>query len=199
MRKFIAALAICAALPVSAQAQDFGVLESAETINRGNFKLRASPLIVFGEDGADDEFGVSVLAGYGFTDEFDLEVGVALFDEATYIGTNAELWVVRNAPVDVSISGGLHFLRAEFGPNATGFDLTFLASTHLNPRLELFGALDAAFDSFDDIDFTRKTWHVVPGIEYRISENLDFVGEVGVAVSDDGRSYVAGGLAYYIR
>ena len=85
------------------------------------------------------------------------------------------------------------------GPNATGFDLTFLASTHLNPRLELFGALDAAFDSFDDIDFTRKTWHIVPGIEYRISENLDFVGEVGVAVSDDGRSYVAGGLAYYIR
>jgi hypothetical protein len=199
MRKLIVALAACALLPAAAGAQDFGVLESAETINRGNFKLRASPLVTFGENGAEDEFGVSVLAGYGFTDEFDAEAGVALYDGLTFIGANAELWIVKNAPVDVSISGGLHFLRADTGPDATGFDLTILASTHLNPRLELFGALDAAFDSFDDIDFTRKTWHIVPGIEYRLSDNLDFLGEVGVAVSDDGRSYVAFGLAYYIR
>ena len=41
----IAAVAVLA--PAAAGAQDFGVAESAETINTGNFKLSVNPMFVF--------------------------------------------------------------------------------------------------------------------------------------------------------
>jgi hypothetical protein len=39
----------------------------------------------------------------------------------------------------------------------------------------------------------------VPGIEYAISPDLDFVAEVGVAVTDNSRHYAGFGLAFYLR
>jgi hypothetical protein len=54
-----------------AAAQDFGLMNSAETINRGNFKLTANPILVFGKGNADNEVGVAVAGGYGFGDRFD--------------------------------------------------------------------------------------------------------------------------------
>ena len=36
--------------PAAAGAQDFGVMESAETINTGNFKLSVNPMFVFPDD-----------------------------------------------------------------------------------------------------------------------------------------------------
>ena len=32
-------------IPAAAHAQDFGIMESAETINQGNFKIRANPML----------------------------------------------------------------------------------------------------------------------------------------------------------
>jgi len=37
------------------------------------------------------------------------------------------------------------------------------------------------------------------GIEYRLAEDLDFVAEVGIGLSDDSANYISGGLAYYLR
>ena len=34
--------------PTLAHAQDFGVMESAETINKGNFKLKVIPMFILG-------------------------------------------------------------------------------------------------------------------------------------------------------
>jgi hypothetical protein len=39
----------------------------------------------------------------------------------------------------------------------------------------------------------------VPGIEYAISDDLDFVAEFGIALNDDGSHYASVGLAYYLR
>jgi hypothetical protein len=41
--------------------------------------------------------------------------------------------------------------------------------------------------------------HFVPGLEVRLAENLDLVAEVGLALNDNARHYIGGGLAFYIR
>jgi hypothetical protein len=188
-------------LPPVARAQDFGVLESAETINRGNFKLKATPMLVFGKNGAENEVGIGLQAGYGFTDRFDAEGGVALFDGVKYFGANAEYWMVRDRRVDVSATAGLHWGRGDAVFDTTGFDLRFHASTHATPRLELYGALDLAFESIteDFIDDSFTTVHLVPGIEYRITDDVDFVAELGLGLNDDSWHYLAGGIAFYLR
>ena len=195
---FVCVLTAMLVLPAAAHSQDFGILESAETINRGNFKLRLSPLLVFGKEDEDDELGLAILAGYGFTSNFDIEGGVAFFDGVTFWGANAEVWLVKEQPVDFSIAGGFHHRTGDRTENFTGIDLTFLVSGHVTRRLELYGGLDIAFEGLGEpTDF--KTFHLVPGIEYRITDNLDLVAEAGLALNDDARHYIAGGLAFYIR
>ena len=167
-RVFVLFLSLLVLAPAAAFAQDFGVLESAETIDRGNFKIKGNPIVLFGKDGQDDEAGVALLAGYGLTDRVDVEGGVALYDGFRFFGGNVEYWVARNREIDFSIIGGLHFGRGEQAPNSTGVDLTFIGSKHVTPRLELYGALDFAFETLteDGFDNSFQPVHLVPGIEY---------------------------------
>jgi hypothetical protein len=186
-------------VPGIAHAQDFGVMESAETINHRNFKIRINPMVIFGKEGERDrEIGVAVLAGYGFTPRFDLEGGLALYDGVTFFGANAEVWVAKEQPIDFSIAGGLHFRTGDRTIDLTGADLTFLASGHATRRLEIYGGLDLAFEALREPG-SFKTVHFVPGIEYRVNDSLDFVAELGLALNDSARHYVSGGLAFYIR
>jgi hypothetical protein len=198
LRSFVAAVALAMLLPMSAAAQDFGVMNSAETINKGNFKLMANPIVLFGEDGADNEVGLALSGGYGFTDRVDAEAKVSFFDGLTFIGGDVEVWVVKNRPVDVSVIGGFHVGQSD-GFDSKGFDFTFLGSGHVSPRLELFGALDIARNKFNDFDTSFTTAHLVPGIEYAISQDIDFVAEVGLGLNDDSSHYFSGGIAFYIR
>lgn len=192
-----------ALVPGIARAQDFGVMESAETIDRGTFKLKVNPILVFGKNDADNEGGVGIAAGYGVTDRFDVEGMVSFFDGAKFFGGNVEYWLARDAEqqFDLSIGGGVHFGRGDLLLDTTGVDLTFIASKHVQPRLELYGALDFAFESITDdfVDGSYKTIHLVPGIEYKLGEDLDFVAEIGLALNDDANHYISGGIAYYFR
>jgi hypothetical protein len=192
------AFAFVAIGPAAAQAQELGVMESAETINRGNFKIRLNPMLVFGKDGEDHELGLAALLGYGLTRNFDLEGGVAFYDGTTFFGATAEVWLIRERPFDLSVVGGIHGRTGDRTADLTGVDLTFLGSGHATDRLEFYTALDLAFEGIgNDADF--RTVHLVPGIEYRISDDLDFVAEVGLALNDRARHYVSGGLAFYVR
>jgi len=205
----IAGLGLCVALP--AAAQYIGVLQSAETNDRGIFKIMVAPIMVFGKDGADDDLGITARAGYGFTDGFDAEFKLGFFDIGTYVGADGELWLVkareRDAGLDASVAGGVHWiLGKDNGPDIMGFDLAPLASLHVSPKLELCGALTAAFESWDlpagapagaDDSLTRL--HLVPGFEYRLSESLDLVGEIGIALNDDSSTYAGAGIAFYLR
>jgi hypothetical protein len=189
------------AIPAVAGAQDFGILNSAETINRGNFKLTGAPVVVFGKNGADNDAGVSVSGGYGFTDRFDLEGRAAFFDGVKFFGADAEYWFLKGRQVNVSGAAGFHVGNGDNRFDTTGIDLTFLASGQVAPRLELYGGLDLAFNSINDdfIDGDYTTVHIVPGIEYRIAEDIDLVAEFGIGVNDDSHHYLAGGLAFYFR
>jgi hypothetical protein len=193
----LAAAAALMLVPALSSAQDFGVMNSAETINEGNVKLMASPMFVFGE--GDDETGVAISAGYGFTDRFDIEGRVAFYDGINFFGADAEYWLVRDEEVDVSVAGGFHLGRADGPFDLSGFDFTFLASGHVTPRLELYGGFDIATNEFDDDLGDYTTVHLVPGIEYAINEDLDLVSEFGVAVNDESNNYFSVGLAFYFR
>ena len=198
LRSLVATVALAMLLPVSAAAQDFGVMNSAETINKGNFKLMANPLVVFGKDDADDEVGVALVGGYGFTDRVDAEAKVSFFDGLTFIGGDVEVWLVKHEPLDVSVIGGFHVGRAD-GFNTKGFDITFLGSGHVTPKLELYGGLDISRVSIDDFDDSYTTVHLVPGIEYALSQDIDLVAEFGLGLNDDSNHYISGGIAFYIR
>lgn len=173
-------------------------MNSAETINKGNVKLLANPMVVFGKRNADDEFGIALAGGYGFGDRFDAEARVALFDGVTFLGADAEYWLVQGKPVDVSVIGGFHVQRSD-GFNTKALDLTLLASGQVADRLELYGGLDIARNSIDDRNTNFTTWHLVPGIEYKINSNVDFVTELGLGLNDDSSHYFTIGFAYYVR
>lgn len=173
-------------------------MNSAETINKGNFKLMAHPLVMFGKGNADNELGIVVAGGYGFTDRFDAEAKVAFYDGVTFLGIDAEYWIQKGRPVDISLIGGVHKGMYD-GSDTTGIDLTFLASGKVAERLELFGGLDWSRSSVDNSDFNFKTLHLVPGIEYRINSQVDFVTEFGIALNDRSSHYFSIGLAYYTR
>jgi hypothetical protein len=200
-RRLAVGLALVLLVPATVPAQDFGVMESAETINRGNFKLGGNPMFLMGRDGAEDEFGAAFKAGYGFTDSFDAEAKVGLFENLKFFGGDAEFWLMKNRPLDFSITAGLHTARSDIFADQTGVDLTFLGSGPIARNLELYGGLDFAFESFGNNPFDRDftTAHLVPGVEYAISPDLDFLAELGVGLNDDSWHYFSAGLSFYIR
>ena len=185
--------------PTLSRSQDFGVLESAETIDRGNFKLLATPILVFGKGGG-RESHIVLGAGYGATPNLDIEGKVA-FGDTTLFGGNVEYWMVKRNPLDLSIIGGVHFQPSDGPFDVLGFDVTLLGSKHVAPKLEVYGALDLTFNRFTE-DFPDNTFtqaHLVPGIEYALSDQLDFVAELGLGVNDSSRHYFGLGVAYYLR
>lgn len=202
----VAVLGLCLAL--SAVAQPLGVLQSAETMDRGAFKLMVAPVMVFGNNGADDEFGVTVRGGYAFADRFDLEAKLGFFESGTIIGVDGEYWIFRgsneNTGVDFSLTGGLHW---KFGSNNSydvmGIEVSPQLSAHLTKNLEVCGAFIATFESIQDIpagvDGSFTTLHLAPGIEYRLSDAFDLVAEFGLAINDNSSNYIGAGIAYYLR
>src|SRR5690349_3370070 len=131
MRRVWILVPLMALLSAPAYAQDFGVMESAETVNQGNFKLRINPLVSFGKFGADDEVGVAAMVGYGFSPRFDLEGGVALGDGVRIFGATAEFNALRNDDFSFSVIPGFHVRRGDRTLHTTGIDLLFLGSTHI--------------------------------------------------------------------
>ena len=184
--------------PSSAHAQNF-LMNSAETINQGNFKIAAFPTVLLGEDDVDNEFGLASRLGYGFTDSFDVEAKLAFFDGLKIYGADAELWLVKGT-TDVSVSLGAHKADFEGDFDSTAIDAALLVSHGIARRLELYGGLSVSRESIDDVDdssFTRL--YLVPGIEYKLGEDLDLVAEVGLGINDDSPNYVSAGLAFYLR
>lgn len=201
-----ASLVLCFALP--AAAQYIGVLQSAETNDRGTFKLQVAPIMVFGKNGADNEFGVAARGGYGFTDRFDAEAKLGFFENSTFVGADGELWILKgeekDAGLDFSLTGGVHWMFGKKGRFDTmGLDVTPQLSGHVTKNLELCGALDVSFEWIKDapprVDDTFTRLHLVPGIEYRLSDSVDLDGEIGIGLNDDSFSYAGIGITFYFR
>lgn len=187
---------VASATPV--WAQNF-IENSSETINKGNFKLSAFPTGLFGRNGAPDRFGSAFRVGYGITDNFDVEAKSALFNGFSLLGADVEWWLLKG-DVDVAVSAGAHKAWVSGGADSKAIDLATQLSGHVTNRLEIYGATSLSFESLDgvpDSGFTRA--YIIPGVEYRVSQNLDFVSEFGLGLNDNSPNYFGLGFALYIR
>jgi len=198
MVAILAATVFLVADAAKVSAQDV-LMNSAETINQGNFKLALFPTVLFGKDGGDSVWGVAGRAGYGLSPRFDIEAKAGIFKGLNYFGVEAEYWLVHGRNANVSVALGAHLTDSRPGADSSGIDTSLLFSTRPAKRLELYGGLKLAFDSVKNSDqnFTRA--HLVPGLEYRISTDLDFLAEFGISLNDNSRSYASVGLALYWR
>jgi hypothetical protein len=197
-RVTLVVMGIFAGLAGAAGAQDV-IMNSAETINEGNFKLALFPTVLLGEDGDDNNTGIAGRFGYGLSSHFDIEGKVAFFDGLKFYGADAELWLVEGRKANASVSVGFHKSDYELGRDTSGIDTALVVSTRAHRSLEVYGALKLAFESVQDSDEDYTLAHVVPGIEYRLGKDLDLLAEVGIAVNDNSRNYVSVGLAFYLR
>ena len=183
-----------AAAQVSAQSV---LMNSAETINQGNLKLGIFPTVLFGKNGGDSVWGVAGRLGYGLTPRFDIEAKAAFFKGLKYFGVDVEYWLVKWENFNVSVAVGGHMTDYNGGGDSSGIDAAIMASTIPARNLEIYGGLMLAFDSVKNSDHNYTLMHIVPGIEYRLSDDLDFLAEVGIALNEDSGSYASVGLAYY--
>lgn len=194
----LAAALLFLALGSAAFAQDV-LMNSAETINKGNFKLALFPAVLFGRDGGDSLFGLAGRFGYGLTESLDIEAKAAVFEGLRYFGADVEYWFLHGPNFNASVALGIHLTDAKNAADSTGLDAALLFSTRPAEKLELYGGLKAAFDSVKNGGGSFTRIHVVPGLEYRLSSDLDLLAEVGIALNDHARSYASVGLSLYIR
>lgn len=200
MKNFLLAATIFALAPVPAQAQNF-LMNSAETINEGNFKISAFPTILLGEGNADNTWGIATRLGYGFTPSFDVEAKIAFFDDYKTYGLDAEYWLLKGR-TDFSLSGGLRKSDFDGGGGTTAIDLAGIASRNIGDSLEAYLGGSLTFESIDDApgdDSSFTHFYVVPGIEYRVARDLDALAEIGLGLTEDSGNYVSFGLSYYVR
>ena len=193
---FMAATMFLVIPAAEVSAQDV-LMNSAETINQGNFKLALFPTVLFGRNGGDSLWGLAGRVGYGLTPRFDIEAKGAFFKGLNYFGVDVEYWLVKGGSINVSVALGGHLTDSKGGADRSGIDTALLVSTSPVRSLELYGGFKLAFDKIKNADnnFTRA--HIVPGLEYRISESIDFLAEFGIALNDNTRSYASAGLAFY--
>ena len=198
MKKLLLLITIFALGSGSAQAQNF-LMNSAETINKGNFKISGFPTILLGEDGGDNEWGIATRLGYGFTPSFDVEAKLAFFDGYKTYGADAEYWLVKGR-TDVSLSAGLRKSDFDAGGGSSAVDLAAIASRNIGDALEAYVGGSVSFESVDDLDDSSyRLLYVVPGIEYRLARDVDVLAEIGLGLNDDSPNYVSFGVSYYVR
>jgi len=182
----------------TADAQNF-LMNSAETINEGNFKLCAFPTVLLGEDGAENEWGLASRIGYGFTPSFDVEAKLAKFDGLTMYGADAEYWLVKGR-TDVSVSGGAHKSDFSGGGGSMAIDTAVIISRSVAKSLEAYVGGSLSFESLDDVDDSSfKRAYLAPGVEYKLGKDVDLLAEFGIGLNDDSPNYFSFGAAYYIR
>lgn len=208
--RLVAALVALAACG-SAAAVDFGVMETAEPIEPGAFKLTGFPMLVDKSRHGDDALALAV--GYGLPNAMDVEAQVAVIDRATLYGADLE-WNAWTADrLRFSIGGGLHGADLEQGARAVGADATAIFTYTPVPRLDVNAALDAAVDDVNvresaaaapaDLHFTEDgrydTYYFVPGLEFQATHNLDVLAELGVGLNGESDDYFSAGLSWYFR
>jgi hypothetical protein len=187
-----------AALTVPARAQSF-IMHTADTISPGDLRFTAFPVGLFSRSGGPDRWGGAGLLGYGITDRVDIEGQGAVFDGFSLVGLNTNVWVFRG---DVDLSGrvGVHKALVTGAPNSTAVDLSTTMGGRVSPSLRVSGGVTVSFESLDDVRRSTNFHRVyaVPGVEYRINRNLDFIAEFGAGLNHDSPHYLTAGFAVYM-
>lgn len=194
----------------SAGAADFAMMETAERITAGTFKLSGFPVVIDRQD-ADTDTGFAMGLGYGLPYDLDLEAQVADHDDGTFFGADLEWTAWRADRMAFSLAGGLHGADLDGSGSAAGADGTMILSYNPMPRLAISAAFSAAYDDVnnrnDDVpadarfrtDGQYERYYGVPGISYLLTRNIDLLAEVGVGLNGDSDDYFAAGASWYFR
>lgn len=174
------------------------LMNSAETINPGNFKLAIFPTMLIGRNGGDSIWGFAGRAGLGLTRSIDIEAKGATFKNFNYFGVDIEYWFFRGRNINASVLVGGHMTESKIGADTMGMDTALILSTKPARKLELYGGLKMSFDSIKNTNQSFTLAHIVPGFEYRISSEIDFLAEFGISLNNDSKNYFSFGFAYYL-
>jgi hypothetical protein len=189
-----------AATAVSVRAQNF-LNSSAETIRPGNFRINAFPTEMFGRNGGPDRFGGALRVGYGFDDSLGVEGKAAFFEGVRLLGADAEYRLMRGT-TDVSVRAGGHQAVLTNAPDSTAIDLAAKVGHRFTRRLALYGGTSFSYEFLRglpegaDSDFARL--HLVPGVQYELTDRLAILVEAGVGLNDNSPHYVSGGFAVHV-
>jgi hypothetical protein len=200
MRRLGSALLALAGFASAASAQDF-MNSYPRTIPQGNFELTAHPTLLVGRDEGPDRWGAAGRLGYGITQSLDLVAKGGAFDDFGLLGFAANYWVLKGGELDLAVSAGAHKALIDSANDTTALDLGLQLGGRVGDRLDLSGGLNASFESIDDApegmdsDFTRL--YVGPGVRYRLTRNMDLLGQVGIGLTDDSPHYFTLGFAAY--
>lgn len=204
--RIAAALPLLLCLP-AAHALDFGVMETADLIAPGFFKFDAYPIQAREGPRQEGKTGVNVGLGYGISRRWDAELQWATYDDINFFGTDVEYNVVHGPHFDTSVSGGTHYGNSDFGTQ-WGLDLASITSYRLpsHPKVRVSGALDFAWDNADlhthrlaGLDRHYLTAYLAPAAQYRVSRDVDVIGEIGLGMTPDSNNYGSLGLSFYFR
>ena len=192
----LAAAMFFAAAAANLSAQSV-LMNSAETINQGNLKLGIFPTVLIGKNGGDSVWGVAGRFGYGLTRSIDIEAKAGFFKGIKYYGVDIEFWLLKGQDINASATVGGHLIDYSGGGNSSGIDTSLLVSTTPARNLEIYGGLMLAFESVKNSDSNYTRVHLVPGIEYRLNADLDFLAEFGIGLNSNSSNYASVGLAFY--
>ena len=113
-------------------------------------------------------------------------------------GADAEFWLVKG-PLDVSVTAGSTWstpTRARLEGLRPRGDL----QRQLADRLDAYGGLSVSFESLNNVpDSSFKRVYLVPGLEYKLHDNVDLAAEFGLGLNDDSPNYLGAGFSFYIR
>ena len=217
-----AAFVGCAALP-NVMSGQMGVLAPATTLGHGRSSATAASLVYVGRpnlhgaprtvEGIDDPAVLLVRFGRGMTDAVDVQARAVVAEDVVEGGAGVKARLAIMGPLSVAVTGGAHaeLFHTDFAPEwfrVVGADATLVASTKLRRTLELYGALDLAFESADvDLQRDGTRMHfgsvtratVVPGADFALRDHLHVFAEIGAALNDHSFGYIAMGARYSWR
>ena len=173
------------------------LMNSAETINPGNFKLAIFPTTIIGNNGGNSIWGVAGRGGLGISRSVDIEVKGALFKNFNYFGVDIEYWFYRGKNVNASFATGWHMIDTKVGSDTSGIDTAIMLSTRPSKKLEIYSGIKLSFDSIKNTGQKIDLIHFIPGFEYRVAKDIDFLAEFGISLSEESRNYFSFGFAYY--
>ena len=208
----LASLVVCG----SAAAADFGVMETAESIEPKAFKLVGFPMLTDrnrANRDSDEEGSFALGLGYGLPYGLDVEGQVARSDEATYFGSDVEWNAWSGYGMKVSIGSGVHSVDFERGGSANGVDTTAIFTYTPVRHLDVNAALDASWEDVNadlelapgaerdrfSFDNDYETAYFVPGLEYQLTRNVDLLAEAGLGLNGASDDYLGAGLSWYFR
>jgi hypothetical protein len=158
------------------------VFNTSSTLRKGQFSFGVEPSFYI--DG-DTDFNLFLHGGFGLPGNMDLALKLGALGDEDYFGADIE-FALGNS---FSLSAGAHNYY-DFG-----LDGTLLYTYGLQSQVDLLAGLDTDIVFADD-DTELILW-IPLGLEIGIQNNMSFILESEICLTDVGSHFLGGGLCFY--